>query len=200
MRDFSSIIISSLLNFISTILSVTSTVSEASSLNNMKYSSRILPVVLALSATLSSVDAFTSLSSRSSHGAGLQQVNSRFMGRVTTFKRRDQNVQSQNHRKGTELGMFLGNDGGILGVGAPEVVRIHDLFPKQHEFTYQQHGSDLTHLKRNTCRQPFYLLDILYLGQLNCLSSPKKLENLFKTFAHLERKQQNHLNQLWKIN
>lgn len=94
----------------------------------MKYSSRILPVVLTLSATLSSVDAFTSLSSRSSHGAGLQQVNSRFMGRVTTFKSRDQNVQRQNHRKGTELGMFLGSDGGILGVGAPEVVRVHDIF------------------------------------------------------------------------
>lgn len=50
------------------------------------------------------------------------------MGRVTTFKSRDQNVQRQNHRKGTELGMFLGSDGGILGVGAPEVVRVHDIF------------------------------------------------------------------------
>jgi len=31
-------------------------------------------------------------------------------------------VKSKQNRKGTELGMFLGSDGGVLGVGAPEVV------------------------------------------------------------------------------
>lgn len=29
---------------------------------------------------------------------------------------------SQKSKKGTELRMFLGSDGGVLGVGAPEVV------------------------------------------------------------------------------
>ena len=44
------------------------------------------------------------------------------MGRGMQLKQRI--VEKPNRaRKGTEVGMFLGSDGGVFGVGAPEVVR-----------------------------------------------------------------------------
>lgn len=87
----------------------------------MKYSKRILSVVLTLS-SLSSIDAFTSLSSSRSNGS-LNQVNSRFMGRTMTFQQRSQVKKVRNNGRGN-VGMFLGSDGGILGVGTPELVSI----------------------------------------------------------------------------
>jgi len=54
----------------------------------------------------------------------LGQTQSRFMGAQFVSMRRASQSSSKSKRggsKGTELGMFLGTDGGILGVGAPEV-------------------------------------------------------------------------------
>ena len=61
---------------------------------------------------------------RRSAGGCAVQSESRFMGRTMTLKTPSSysSSSSRSGRKGTELGMFLGNDGGILGVGAPEVV------------------------------------------------------------------------------
>lgn len=53
--------------------------------------------------------------------------NSRFLGRTMTFRPTAaaagaHATRGGNRKKATELAMFLGSDGGILGVGAPEVV------------------------------------------------------------------------------
>ena len=84
----------------------------------MKYSKIILSGVLTLS-SLSSVDAFTSISSSRSNGP-LNQVNSRFMGRTMTF----QPSQVRNVKKNSRgnVSMFLESGGGILGIGTPELV------------------------------------------------------------------------------
>jgi hypothetical protein len=86
----------------------------------MQYNKRILHFVLFLS--LTSTDAFTSLS-KSRNGGSLNQVGSRFMGRGIRLQQ-SAAVKTKETRKGTELGMFLGTDGGVLGVGAPEVVSV----------------------------------------------------------------------------
>eukprot|EP00559_Dactyliosolen_fragilissimus_P008903 CAMPEP_0184860940 /NCGR_PEP_ID=MMETSP0580-20130426/5727_1 /TAXON_ID=1118495 /ORGANISM="Dactyliosolen fragilissimus" /LENGTH=458 /DNA_ID=CAMNT_0027358225 /DNA_START=73 /DNA_END=1449 /DNA_ORIENTATION=+ len=52
------------------------------------------------------------------------QSQSQFMGRAFTLSRstrRTSKTSSSNRNSKSELNMFLGNDGGILGVGAPEV-------------------------------------------------------------------------------
>lgn len=87
----------------------------------MKYSNRILSVVVTLS-SLSSIDAFTSLSSSRSNGS-LNQVSSRFMGRTMTFQPNYKVKKVNSNRRGN-VGMFLGSDGGILGVGTPEIITI----------------------------------------------------------------------------
>lgn len=72
--------------------------------------------------------AFTNLrsSSRIHAMSSFQQVNSGFLGRALTFQPVSAKIQrdTRTGKKGTELGMFLGSDGGILGVGAPEVATI----------------------------------------------------------------------------
>ena len=80
-----------------------------------------MSIVLMLS-SLSSINAFSSLSS-AGNSRTLNQVNSRFMGRGMTFQKRT-NVKISKSRKGADLCMFMGSDGGILGIGAPEVVTI----------------------------------------------------------------------------
>jgi Sec-independent protein translocase protein TatA len=53
-----------------------------------------------------------------------KQTQSRFMGntmKLIPTTKITASSNKKNMRKGTELGMFLGNDGGILGVGAPEI-------------------------------------------------------------------------------
>jgi len=45
------------------------------------------------------------------------------MGRTMTFQQRSQVKKVRNNGRGN-VGMFLGSDGGILGVGTPELVSI----------------------------------------------------------------------------
>jgi len=53
----------------------------------------------------------------------LSQTHSRFIG--TQFVRiKPSRINRSRRGKGSELGMFLGSDGGILGVGAPEIAVI----------------------------------------------------------------------------
>lgn len=92
---------------------------------------RILTVALAVSLSLFSPAsaAFTSsTSSLSSTGSkmSINQGHGAFMGRGMRL-RTAPIVKKKSNRKG-DVGMFLGSDGGILGVGTPEVVSTHLLF------------------------------------------------------------------------
>lgn len=44
------------------------------------------------------------------------------MGRTLTFQPTTTHAKRENRKKAAQLSMFLGSDGGILGIGAPEVV------------------------------------------------------------------------------
>ncbi len=83
-----------------------------------------------LMASTSTSNAFMSssrtMSSSLSSTGTIRQVESNFMGRSMRLSQRPTTKKSSNSRKGTELGMFLGTDGGILGVGTPEVVSVID--------------------------------------------------------------------------
>jgi len=86
----------------------------------------LIAVLLFVSGVTSSQAAFVSnvprsakISSSLSNGS-LGQTQSRFMGAQFVSMRASQSKARRNS-KGSELGMFLGTDGGILGVGAPEV-------------------------------------------------------------------------------
>lgn len=86
----------------------------------MMSPSRIaIVVVFALVVCLGS--AFTTPVSPS---LGAQSVSSRFMGSTMKFVPRSSRTTTTRTKTKSQLNMFLGSDGGILGVGTPEVVRI----------------------------------------------------------------------------
>lgn len=91
----------------------------------MKCFRRILVGVLAILSCTSPVAAFCGLDSRTNTGAQLQS-SSRFLGRTVTFspRRSVQAKQPPRARAASSLSMFMGSDGGLLGVGAPEVATI----------------------------------------------------------------------------
>jgi len=87
--------------------------------------SGLIAVLLFISRVTSSQAAFVSNVPRSAKTNSLTkgllgQTQSKFMGAKFVSMRASQS-KAIRRGKGTELGMFLGSDGGLLGVGAPEV-------------------------------------------------------------------------------
>jgi len=87
--------------------------------------SGLIAVLLFISRITSSQAAFVSNVPRSAKTNSLTkgllgQTQSKFMGTKFVSMRASQ-PKTRRSGKGTELGMFLGSDGGLLGVGAPEV-------------------------------------------------------------------------------
>mmetsp|Transcript_12003 Transcript_12003/g.24369 ORF Transcript_12003/g.24369 Transcript_12003/m.24369 type:complete len:105 (+) Transcript_12003:273-587(+) len=80
---------------------------------------RILLLVVLATASLTTTTcwAFTGPTSKCA-----KQAHSGFLGRRTTLLAPSSGSDSRSSRGGSSLNMFLGSDGGILGVGAPEVV------------------------------------------------------------------------------
>mmetsp|Transcript_28406 Transcript_28406/g.39924 ORF Transcript_28406/g.39924 Transcript_28406/m.39924 type:complete len:372 (-) Transcript_28406:387-1502(-) len=74
-------------------------------------------------ASLNTQPAFVS-SSRVQPGSLSQAKCSQFQGKQLHFVPRPVARRQQTSSKGTELNMFMGSDGGILGVGGPEVFTI----------------------------------------------------------------------------
>jgi len=79
---------------------------------------RILLLVVLATASLTTTTcwAFTGPTSKCA-----KQAHSVFLGRRTTLLAPSSGSDSRSSRGGSSLNMFLGSDGGILGVGAPEV-------------------------------------------------------------------------------
>ena len=104
-------------------------------LTAMNGNKRILTTALAIALVLFSPAsaAFTSsASSLSSTGSKISfnQGHGAFMGQGMRL-RTAPIAKKKSNRKG-DVGMFLGSDGGILGVGTPEIVSSHLLLLVRH--------------------------------------------------------------------